>query len=500
MQEQLLPLDLPPGIYTNNTVYSAKGRWGAGNLVRFFEGTIRPIGGWRRLKDASNANLTILDGTPRAAASWRTSAGAAIVGVATTSKLFLIAAGVLKDITPAGFTIGNVDSGAASSVGAYGKGGYGVANYGIGSSIVGFTPATTWQLDLFGEFLAAVDTTNQALYIWQGDPTVAAAVATDSPSCVGVVVTAERFLVALGAGGDARTVQWASQETFTDWTPSGLNTAGSFPLTTNGALMAGRRIRGGTLLWTDLDVWEMVYLGDTTFIYSFRQVGDHCGLIAPNAVAVVDGRAMWMGTDSFYGYDGYVTPIPCDVSDSIFANLNFSQRAKIFAVPFTEFGEIFFFYPSAMSTEIDSYVVYNFREQHWSLGTLSRTCGATDGPTDYPIMFDAGGLTYEHEVLYDHEGSQPYVESGPIELGNGDRVMKINRIVPDEKTLGDVTVRLYTSFFPTDTETDSGPYLMHAPTDVRVTARQVRVRFAEQVAGAWRVGKMRLGIIPSGRR
>jgi hypothetical protein len=251
----------------------------------------------------------------------------------------------------------------------------------------------------------------------------------------------------------------------------------------------------------------MTYLADTTFIYSFKQVGDHCGLIAPNAMCVVDGRAIWMGADSFYGYDGYVVPIPCDMSDSVFANLNYGQRAKIFAVPFTEFGEVHFFYPSAMSAEVDTYVAYNYKEKHWSGGSLSRTTGTTDGPTDYPLMVDAAGVVWEHEVLWDHGGAKPYVESGPIEFGEnryprqfGDNVLKIGRLVPDERNLGDVSTTLFTSFAPMDTEVANGPYSHAVQTDLRVTARQVRVRFTEVVAGAWRIGKMRLGVRQGGRR
>ena len=47
----LLPIKIPPGFFRNATQYQAKNRWFDGNLVRFSEGRIRPIGGWQRIAD-----------------------------------------------------------------------------------------------------------------------------------------------------------------------------------------------------------------------------------------------------------------------------------------------------------------------------------------------------------------------------------------------------------------------------------------------------------------
>jgi len=45
----LIPIKIPPGFFRNATQYQSKNRWYKGNLVRFSEGRIRPIGGWQRL-------------------------------------------------------------------------------------------------------------------------------------------------------------------------------------------------------------------------------------------------------------------------------------------------------------------------------------------------------------------------------------------------------------------------------------------------------------------
>ena len=41
------PVTPPPGLWRNGTKYQAKGLWYEANLVRFFSGTIQPVGGWQ---------------------------------------------------------------------------------------------------------------------------------------------------------------------------------------------------------------------------------------------------------------------------------------------------------------------------------------------------------------------------------------------------------------------------------------------------------------------
>lgn len=581
MESTLLPLKLPPGIYRNGTPYQAAGRWYDANGVRFIDGTIRPIGGWVRAQASDNTDLAALTGVPRAALAWSADDGSPQIVFATTEALTLLAGGEVHDLTPSGFTDGSADAAPAAG-GSYGDGAFGSGLYGQGSLQAAIVDLDTWQLDAFGAFLVAVCTSDEKLYVWQGDPAVAAAVptwgptftgslvtnaaasagdssialtastltgtifagqtfvigtttftATDdatasgnvltvnvspvvptggilsgaavsgtdaqAPSCRAAVVTPERFLVALGAEGVARRVAWASQETISVWGATDTNTAGDFDLATNGRLVAGRRARGTTLLWTDVDLWMMSYIGGT-LVYRFDQAGDKCGLVAPNAVAMIDTQAVWMGLNSFFVFDGFVRPIPCEVNDAVFSNFNTLQKSKVWCLPIAEFGEVWWFYPSATSQEVDKYVVYNYRENHWSTGTLSRTAGIPRGAVSTPIMVTADGLIYQHESGTTRSGMTPFLESGPIELGAGDQVMKILRIVPDEKNNGDTSLKFITSMFPGDAETTNGPYTSLEPTSVRLTARKARLRFDEVNAVDWRIGNVRLGIKPGGRR
>src|SRR5690606_21646165 len=150
----------------------------------------------------------------------------------------------------------------------------------------------------------------------------------------------------------------------------------------------------------------------------------------------------------FFNYDGFTKPLPCEVSDHIFNDINVREASKSWAVPNAEYNEVWFFYPSAESLECDRYAVYNYVEGHWSVGTLDRSCGVDLGAAPARYWLGGDGQIWQHEM--DTPPNGVYLESGPIELGQGDNVMKVRRLVPDENTLGDVGLTLYHSMFPTD--------------------------------------------------
>lgn len=539
MIENIVTLKVPPGFYRNGTVYQAKGRWYDGDLVRFIEGTIRPIGGWRVLADAVGNAIATLTGRPRAAIAYRTNAGEIRLAVGTHSKLYALTASVLTDITPTDLTVGNENGvllGGSGGSGVYGELAYGYGIYGGGGGLAStLVPADTWTLDTFGEALVAVLTSDNRILTWpdpngggggggggggsgaygagnygegvyggysSGVSTNPAVPVANAPSASAVVVTPERFLVALGANGDPRLVAWASQETMDDWTPSATNSAGDFPLSTSGALMCGRRTRRQTLLWTDADLWTMTYLPGSTLIYGFDQVGEACGTISRNAVAMVGSEAFWMGRRSFFRFDGYVQPMPCEVSDAVFSDMNIEQKDKIVAHTIAEFHEVWWHYPSATSMENDRYVVYNYRENHWTTGALGRGAGVDRGPTPSPILVSTSGVMYEHEYGQTRS-STPYIESGPLELGEGERIQRVQHLVPDDRSRGDVTINLYVSNWPGDAERSYGPFIFtssNVPRSVRATGRVVRLLASEARATDWRLGHVRMGVRPQGRR
>jgi hypothetical protein len=311
-------------------------------------------------------------------------------------------------------------------------------------------------------------------------------------------VTENRFLFALGAGNNPRKVQWSDREDNTTWTPAATNEAGDIELQTPGQIMAGVRTRGQALILTDTDAHSATYIGPP-FVYGFERVGTSCGLIARKAVASVDAGVFWMGPDDFHYFDGTsVQSIKCDVYDYVFSDINRAQISKAWAMPLASQGEIWWFYPSGDALEIDRYAAYDFKEGHWMTGELTRTCGVDRGVFRYPEMVNADGDLIEHEVGANLAGGEAFAETGPI--SGGEFVISANKLIPDEKTQGDVTATFKTRLHPNDTEREYGPYAMANPTDVRFTGRQFRMRVTGARLAPWRVGTMRLEVHQRGRR
>mgnify|MGYP001340305397 FL=1 len=490
-----IPLKLPPGIYRNGTEYQSAGRWYDANLVRWYENTLRPMGGWR--KRASGQ----MSGSCRGFITWRDNSGARFIAAGTHTKLYAMnEAGTLKDITPTSFATG---SASGTSTTGYGYSTYGTLAYGTARPDTGtIAPATTWSMDTWGEYLVACSNADGKLYEWQlgfTTPTLAAAITNAPTSNKALLVTQERILFALGAGGNPRKVQWCDQENNTTWTPAATNQAGDYELATPGTLLAGKRVKGVNLLFTDVDVHTAQYVG-APFVYGFEKAGSGCGLISAQSVAAIDTAAIWMSKSGFWIYDGYVKPLPSDVSDYVFGNMNFNQASKVYAVHNSQFGEIWWYYPSSQSNENDSYVTFNYRENHWNIGSLARTAGTDAGVFVSPLMVSTDGYIYEHEVGFAYDSASLYAESGPVQLGNGDNIMSVRQVVPDEQTLGEAVVSFKTRNYPTGDQSTFGPYTAANPTDVRFAARQVNVKVTGAVLADWRIGVMRLDAIPSGKR
>jgi hypothetical protein len=408
--------------------------------------------------------------------------------------------GVRYDITPAGFTAGRES---ASAFTGYGAASYGYETYGTerldNQTIL---PATTWSLDNWGEYLVGCTRDDGKVYEWQLNSGTPAAVVANAPtSNIALMVTEERFLFCLGAGGNPRLVQWSDKEDNTTWTPSATNEAGDLELQTAGEIMCGIRVRGQSLILTNIDAHVASYQGPP-YVYGIERVGTSCGIVSQKAVATTDLGAMWMGRRAFFSYSGgSVSKVQSDVSDYVFSDINVSQQSKAFAVTNSRYGEIWWFYPSGASNECDRYVVYNFVENTWSIGSLARTSGVDHGAFRHPIWADADdNKIYEHEVGLSYGSLNPFAESGPIMIGTGDQVASVVEMIPDERTAGEVTATFKTRFYPNDVEREYGPYPMAAPTSLRFTGRQLRIRVEGERLSDWRVGINRLDIVAGGRR
>jgi hypothetical protein len=491
----LIPLEIPPGVYRNGTDFQSSGRWRDSNLVRWRDGALQPIGGWRGFGD------TTLNAAPRGAHSWVTKTGTRWVAFGTFSKLYVIAGdGTTSDITPTSFTTGRED--AAINTG-YGGGFYGRGTYGTPRPETGsFSVATVWKLDNWGEELVGCSPDDGKLVQWALSTGTPAATIPNAPTgCTSVLATEERFLFALGADSNDRLVQWSDREDNETWTPASTNEAGSLELQTAGRIVTGERVRGQALILTDTDAHAATYQGPP-FVYGFQQVGNSCGIVAPAASAVLDGVAFWMGQEAFFTYaGGAVQQLPCEVADYVFSSINRDQISKAHAVTNSRYGEVWWFYPSASSTECDRYVSYDTTQGVWMLGAIDRTAAVDSGAARYPVWFDSAGDGYQHEVSsFTWGGAEVYAESGPISIGVGENTFTALELIPDEKTMADTQVTFKARYYPNGDESQYGPYTLSAPTDVLFTGRQMRLRVSGAEMADWRWGIPRVRVKPRGRK
>ena len=490
----LIPLKIPAGFYRNGTEYDAAGRWRDGNLVRWLGNSLRPIGGWRVRTAAAIAEPA------RGIHAWEESNGSRWAALGAYNKLYAVTSnGTVSDITPAGFSSGYEDAAVATG---YGNSTYGTSFYGTERPDTGnYEEATTWSLDNYGNYLVACSVHDGKAYQWTGNVASAATAITNAPvNNLAIIVSEERFLFCLGAGGDPRVVQWSDQEDITTWSPASTNQAGSQTLQTSGQIMAAQRGRGQTLIFTDIDMHTMTYVG-APFIYSTVRSGTACGLATRKAVTTTDAGTFWMGQKSFFMYNGSnVQELACEVRDYVFGDINRSQISKCWSTSIGQQGEVWWFYCSGTSNEIDRYVSYDYKQGHWMTGNISRTCGIDRGVFRYPLMMSAAGTLYEHEVGLNYEGATVFAETGPFSIGSGDNVVKVNKLIPDEITQGDVTATFKTRLYPNAPETSHGPYNMANPTSVRFSGRQARMRVEGARLADWRVGTMRVDAVPGGRR
>jgi hypothetical protein len=372
--------------------------------------------------------------------------------------------------------------------------------------------ARTWALGTWGEDLIASHA-DGSIYVWDssgGVGTVATLITQAPTSNKSVFISqAARHMIALGADADPMLIRWCSSEDYTVWTPTTTNTAGDKRLDKGSSLVRGIEYRNQHLVFTNAALYLMQYIGPP-YIFSVEGAGLNGGVVGPNAMAVYADICYWMGSRNFYQYDGTIKPIPCHVQEAVFNDFNPAQKAKVWAAANAQFDEIWWFYCSANSTEMDRYVIYNTTDKNWSVGTLARTLFVGDSDiVGYPYAVSLDGLLYYHEFGTDADGAaiSAYVESGDVEIPqSGEMMMHVSKMIPSFKRVtGDATITVTTKKYPQSSETQaSGPLTVNATTEFinpRVRGRQMAVKIASNAADAsWRAGILRLDLKPHGRR
>ena len=402
--------------------------------------------------------------------------------------------------------------------------------WGSSSSVASGNQLRLWSQDNFGEDLI-LNVRGGGVYYWdESSGTGARAVNITSLSGASNVPTialqvmvsdTDQHVIAFGVNPigsstiDPLFVRFSDQENVADWTPTATNTAGGVRINSGSEIIGAVQTRQEILIWTDVSLHSMRFIG-APFIFEFTRLSSDVSMISPNAAVNARGVVYFMDRRNFYVYNGSVQPVPCSVKEHVFSNLNQDQAFKVFAAENTDYNEVSWFYPvGSGNTEITNYVTFNYEENLWSVGTLARGSWVGGTTRQYPLAATAvdGGSNYlyEHEVGYDADGEAmtAFIESGDLELAEGEFFMFMSRIVPDftfngSQTDASANIVIKGSDFPLETEaTLSTSTITPSSTQsyVRNRARHSIVRVESSGAGyGWRLGALRFDMRPDGRR
>lgn len=377
-------------------------------------------------------------------------------------------------------------------------------------------PYADWSIANYGTDLIACGIRGK-LYRWSktsGSPDLTPIPNAPNFSVGAFVSDAQQMIVAygvfVGSQGDHNTVAWCDAGNPTAWTASSTNLAGSFRLPTGSGIVGGGVAGSSNLLWTDIDVWAMTYVGGT-FVWGFNKLATGCGLVAKDAWAKLGGAVYWMSQNEFWMWNGStVQALPCTVRDKVFGNVAPGMGWKIRAGANSQFNEVVWFYPSAAGNgENDSYVCFNPVEGTWDYGTMARSAWADQSVLGAPVGADPSGNVYLHETSPDAAGQamQASFTTGWTLIQEGETFAFVDLIRPDiafPTGAGAVQVSVLTCAYTTDAPTIAGPFTITAATEfinARCRGRYVALRFASSDLGSfWRLGRVQIRFAPAGRR
>ena len=348
-----------------------------------------------------------------------------------------------------------------------------------------------------------------------------------------------RFIITFGCNDygsnvlDPMLIRWSAQDDIYNWTPSITNQAGSIRISHGSEIVGIVQTRQEIVVFTDSAIYSLQYLGPP-YVWVPQLLGDNISIMSPNAAVIASGVVYWMGVDKFYVYDGRVQTLKCDLRRHVFGDLNQEQALQVFAGTSEGFNEVWWFYCSAGSTAVDRYVIFNYLENIWYYGTMSRTAWLDSGLQDVPIAANyvtatlTGNLINHETGLNDNTTGtavaiDAYIGSSEFDIGDGHNFGFVWRVLPDltfenatnspAAVAPQVTMTLYglansgsgTTSSANGTVVKGSTYVITEEFTgqifTRMRGRQMIFKISSnQVNTCWQLGAPRIDIRPDGRR
>jgi hypothetical protein len=447
----------------------------------------------------------------------------------------------------------------------WGTGGWGDEPWSLSSSQPVYLPQRDWYFDNFNNDLVANIRANTAgtgaaiggpIYYWERGTNVNPATALATPavllsSLVGansvpeengqiLVSQNDKHLLSFGStpyyvapdpqpAFDPLLIRWASQDEPQYWnplgiTPNGLPSSAGFLRVSRGSrIIRAIPTRQEVVVFTDTHVYSLQFLG-TTEVFGLQELSDSISIISPRAPTSVNNVVFWMGTDKFYIYDGRVQVLPCTIREHIFKDINLNQSDQVISGTNESYNEVWWFYCSSTSNNINRYAVYNYLEQIWYYGSLDRTAWLDKASSGKPLAAEYDTNTdlsylYQHETGVDADGApmECFIQSSDFDIGDGEKFMLTRRMIPDINFVSsttqnpevELTVRPRNwpgSNFtndPSDTQrviqTSVSQYTNQI--FIRARARQMAIKVASDDLGVfWQLGALRLDAREDGKQ
>ena len=431
-------------------------------------------------------------------------------------------------------TVGGTGWGA----GTWGRDGWGEAASG---GLTTVNEIRLWSHDNFGEDLI-INPRDSAIYYWDKSSGLAARAveigtlggASQTPVIAKQVMVSDqdRHVLAFGcnpqgsATQDPLLIRFSDQESITEWNATATTTAGDLRLGSGSTFVQALETKREILVWTDTSLSSLRYIGPP-FTFGLQQLSSNITIMGPNAAVATEDFVFWMGIDNFYIYAGQTQQLPCPVKDKVFLDFNLNQTDKVYAGINSEFGEVIWLYPSDTNAvanggdgQNDRYVIYNYNEKVWYYGAITRSAWLDRGTRSFPIAA-GGGYLYNHELGYDNDGvaMDSFIESAPIDIGDGDKFLYVRRIIPDLTFNGSTnlsspqaTFTLKTRDFPgqsfSDDSTGTVTRTASSPVEnftnqlyMRARGRSFAMKVESEALGArWKLGSPRIDIREDGKR
>jgi len=349
-----------------------------------------------------------------------------------------------------------LNTGGSSSSGfatGYGAGTYARLGYGDPYTSSDATMGE-WSQSQWGEDLAFAPRNGAGIYYYDFTTPSARAVnistlggASNTPSVVTFLLVDgdAKHAIAFGvnpfgtATRDPLTYRGCSQGNIADWdTTSTTNTAFENRLTRGTEFMCAISAMGEILAFTDTSIYSLQYLGPPD-IYSQKHISSKHPIMGYRTVCASADAVYWWGKKGFWRYRGAIQEIPCTLKEWVYNDIDPNNQNKSYSFYDALNNEVWHFYQSRTSTtgDVDKYVKYNINLNCWDNGVWDRTAWEPQDVFSSPRATNNSGVLLAHETGVDDAATGSpvsmgsYVQSGPSEIGDGGKAMKVDYIWPD---------------------------------------------------------------------